>query len=386
MSDLKQIQVRQETLLHELHDVLSVEVRRTIEEEGSIEAFSDGVARVRGLLDAGIGDAVTFRRAKNNVGEGFVFDLDEKFVNCLVIRGDIIPGDRAEVNPSEKGLKIPVGDELLSGSEPFVISPSGSNFWDGSELKTKERQSIEKEAPGILKRDLITSQDQIYTGIELIDTQFPIHHGQRMLVLGDKESGKTTLMLEILNKIGTDRKESETLFVYVAVAKEAGQIRHIQKELNKISPNKSRAVLVATRSSDAASLHYAAPFAGATIAEYWAERGKRVVIVYDDLTQHAAAYRQIALLLQHSPGREAYPGDIFYLHSRLLERAAKLIPPQGSITAIPILETIEGDYVGYLPTNAISISDGQIILSSEIKYADPNSKGIDAFHSISRIR
>jgi F-type H+-transporting ATPase subunit alpha len=252
-------------------------------------------------------------------------------------------------------MSIPVGDSLLGR----VVNPLGEPLDDKGNIVSEIRNNLETRAPSIIARSSVNTS--LETGIKVVDSLVPIGHGQRELIIGDSKTGKTAIAIDaILNQKGKD-----TICIYVAIGQKRSSVARIHKLLNdKNSMNYS--IIVAATASDAASLQYIAPYAGCAMGEYFMSKGLRVLIVYDDLSKHAVSYRQLSLLLRRPPGREGYPGDVFYLHSRLLERAANMANDQGSLTALPIIETIQGDVSAYIPTNVISITDGQIFLESEL--------------------
>ena len=252
-------------------------------------------------------------------------------------------------------MSIPVGDALLGR----VVNPLGEPLDDKGSIASESRNNVETRAPSIIARSSVNTP--LETGIKVVDSLVPIGHGQRELIIGDSKTGKTAIAIDaILNQKGKD-----TICIYVAIGQKRSSVARIHKLLSdKNCMNYS--IIVAATASDAASLQYIAPYAGCSMGEYFMSKGLRVLIVYDDLSKHAVSYRQLSLLLRRPPGREGYPGDVFYLHSRLLERAANMANDQGSLTALPIIETIQGDVSAYIPTNVISITDGQIFLEMDL--------------------
>ena len=252
-------------------------------------------------------------------------------------------------------MSIPVGDALLGR----VVNPLGEPIDDKGSIASEIRNNVETRAPSIIARSSVNTP--LETGIKVVDSLVPIGHGQRELIIGDSKTGKTSIALDtILNQKGKD-----TICIYVAIGQKRSSVARIAKLLND-NNCMEYSIIVAATASDSASLQYIAPYSGCAMGEYFMEKGLRVLIIYDDLSKHAVSYRQLSLLLRRPPGREGYPGDVFYLHSRLLERAANMADDQGSLTALPIIETIQGDVSAYIPTNVISITDGQIFLESEL--------------------
>ncbi len=331
-----------------------VEVRHV----GEVKMVADGVALLSGLSDVMMGEMVYFPKQQSY---GFALNLTKENVGVVVL-GDwsqIEEGDTVE--STGKVLQVPVGEELVGR----VIDPLGRPLDGKGLIKTKETSLVEKIAPGVMLRQSV--RQPVQTGIKAIDSMIPIGRGQRELIIGDRGTGKTALAIDtILNQIGGD-----LICIYVAIGQKESKIAKIVAKLKEAGALDHTIVVVAG-ASDPAALVYLAPYAGCAMGEYFRDKGKDALIVYDDLSKHASAYRQIALLLRRPPGREAYPGDVFYLHSRLLERAAKMSDEQGggSLTALPIIETQAGDVSAYIPTNVISITDGQIYLEPDLFYAD----------------
>lgn len=289
----------------------------------------------------------------NNIS-GMVLSLQSNKVSCVVL------GDDSQIKPGQavfRGYKlmgVPVGEGLLGR----VVDPLGNPIDDLGAITSNEYSYIEKVAPSIISRSPVNTP--LETGIKVIDSMVPIGHGQRELIIGDMKTGKTAIALDtIINQKGTD-----TICIYVAIGQKRSSVARIRKIL-KEKDCLSYTIIVAATASDPAALQFIAPYSGCSMGEYFMERGLRVLCVYDDLSKHAVAYRQLSLLLRMPPGREGYPGDVFFLHSRLLERSANL-SNGGSLTALPVIETIQGDVSAYIPTNVISITDGQIVLESEL--------------------
>ena len=322
-------------------------------ETGTVIQVADGIARIHGLDNAMQGELLLFP------GEvyGMVMNLEEDNVGCVLL-GDsrsISEGDL--VKTTGRVVEVPVGDAMLGR----VVNALGQPIDDKGPIQTTKSRRIERVAPGVISRKSVDTPLQ--TGIKAIDAMVPIGRGQRELIIGDRQTGKTAIALDtIINQKGLD-----VYCIYVAIGQKASTVANIVKTLTEYEAM-SYTTIVASTASEMAPLQYIAPYAGCAIGEEWMEEGKDVLIIYDDLSKHAQAYRTLSLLLRRPPGREAYPGDVFYLHSRLLERAAKLSDELGggSLTALPIIETQAGDVSAYIPTNVISITDGQIYLETEM--------------------
>lgn len=322
-------------------------------EIGTVIQVGDGIALVYGLDNVMAGEVVIF----GNGVKGTVLNLNEQHVGVVILGEykDIKEGD--SVKRTNQVLKAPCGNGLLGR----IINPVGEPIDGKGPLNVTNYYPIEKEAPTIIDRDFVRTP--LETGIKAIDALVPIGRGQRELIVGDRQTGKTSIAIDtIIHQQGKD-----VICIYVPIGQKASSIAQIVKELED-KGSMEYTVIVAATASDNAPLLYIAPYAGCAIAEYFMDQGKDVLIVYDDLTKHAVAYREISLLLKRPPGREAYPGDVFYLHSRLLERASKVSSALGggSITALPIVETQAGDISSYIPTNVISITDGQIFLETDL--------------------
>ena len=328
----------------------------TSEEGGVVISSADGIVEVEGMDRAVYGEIVTFE----NGAKGMVESVEPGRLGIMLFDGAETVGVGTMVTRSGKRAGIPVGDGFLGR----VIDPLGEPIDGKGPIEAVGYNPIEKQAPGILERQSVDTP--LHTGILAIDSMFPIGRGQRELIIGDRQTGKTSIATDaILNQ-----KDTGVLCIYVAIGQKASSIARVAEDLKKHGAM-SYTTIVAATASDSAPLQYIAPYAGTALAEYFMAQGKSVLIVYDDLSKHAVAYRAISLLLRRSPGREAYPGDVFYLHSRLLERAAKLSDELGggSLTALPIIETQAGDVSAYIPTNVISITDGQIFLETELFHA-----------------
>ena len=340
-------------------------------ETGKVLTVGDGIARIGGLDFAEYGEIVVFESGV----KGMVQELSENHVGCIVFGNDreVEEGDR--VMRTGKTAGIPVGDGVVGR----VIDALGAPLDGGAPVEAQAYMPIESPAPGIIDRQPVDRP--LKTGILAIDSMFPIGRGQRELIIGDRQTGKTAIAVDaILNQKGQD-----VVCVYVAIGQKASSVARLTENLRRRGAM-DYTVVVASFAGDPASLQYIAPYSGCAVAEYFMNRGKDVLIVYDDLSKHAVAYRALSLLLGRSPGREAYPGDVFYLHSRLLERAAHLSDERGggSMTALPIVETQGGDVSAYIPTNIISITDGQIFLESSLFFAGQRP-AVNVGLSVSRV-
>ena len=343
----------------------------TSAEGGVVISSADGIVHVEGMNRAVYGEIVTF----DNGAKGMVESGDPEQLGIMLFDGAETVGVGTMVTRSGKRAGIPVGDAFLGR----VISPLGEPIDGKGPIEAVGYNPIEKQAPGILERQSVDTP--LHTGILAIDSMFPIGRGQRELIIGDRQTGKTSIATDaILNQ-----KNTGVLCIYVAIGQKASSIARVAGDLQKHGAM-SYTTIVAATASDSAPLQYIAPYAGTALAEYFMSQGKSVLIVYDDLSKHAVAYRAISLLLRRSPGREAYPGDVFYLHSRLLERSCRMRDDLGggSITALPIVETQAGDVSAYIPTNVISITDGQIFLESALFNAG-NRPAVNVGLSVSRV-
>ena len=343
----------------------------TSAEGGVVIASADGIVHVEGMNRAVYGEIVTF----DNGAKGMVESVDPEQLGIMLFDGAETVGVGTMVTRSGKRAGIPVGDGFLGR----VIDPLGEPIDGKGSIEAEGYNPIEKQAPGILERQSVDTP--LHTGILSIDSMFPIGRGQRELIIGDRQTGKTSIATDtILNQ-----KDTGVLCIYVAIGQKASSIARVAEDLKKHGAMGYTTIVAAT-ASDSAPLQYIAPYAGTALAEYFMAQGKSVLIVYDDLSKHAVAYRAISLLLRRSPGREAYPGDVFYLHSRLLERSCRMRDDLGggSITALPIVETQAGDVSAYIPTNVISITDGQIFLETALFNAG-NRPAVNVGLSVSRV-
>ena len=342
-----------------------------LEEMGTVVAVGDGVAEIEGIRDARMMEMVVFddtegKSLKDSMEEtgvlfGLVLNLEEESVKVVVLGDSFRVKEGMLVRRTGKLLSIPVGDQIIGR----VVNPLGEVL-DGRDAYKEERaMPIERVAYGVMERSSVN--EPIHTGIKAIDSMIPIGRGQRELIIGDRATGKTTVAIDTIINQKYEPKEKRPICIYVAIGQKESKTARIVQTL-KENDAMEYTVVVSTSAADPSPLQFLAPFAGAAIGEFFMEKGQDALIVFDDLSKHAVAYRQMSLLLRRPPGREAYPGDIFYLHSRLLERSAKLSPELGggSLTALPIIETQEGDVSAYIPTNVISITDGQIFLETDL--------------------
>jgi F-type H+-transporting ATPase subunit alpha len=343
----------------------------TPEETGQVLSVGDGIARVYGLSKVMAGELVEFPTGVR----GVVLNLEEDHVGVAVMGEDEGLHEGDEVKRTGAIAKVPVGDAMRGR----VVDALGNPVDGLGPIDTNEFRNVEMKAPGIVERRPV--QEPLYTGLKAIDAMTPIGRGQRELIIGDRQTGKTAIAIDtIINQL-----DGNVHCIYVAIGQKVSTVARVVDKLKEHNAMKHTTV-VAANASDPAPLQFLAPYSGVSIGEYYRDSGKHALVVYDDLSKHAVAYRQLSLLLRRPPGREAYPGDIFYLHSRLLERAAKLNEEHGggSLTALPIIETQAGDIAAYIPTNVISITDGQIYLEKDLFYAGIRP-AINVGLSISRV-
>ncbi|QNN23436.1 F0F1 ATP synthase subunit alpha [Planctomycetales bacterium ZRK34] len=351
-----------------------------ISEVGKVLEVGDGIARVYGLSGAMASEMLEFEGDDGSIVTGQVFNLEEDSVGAVLFGEYLKVKEGANVRSTGKLLSVPVGDALLGR----VVNPLGEAIDGRGPIESKDTRLLDIIAPGIAQRQPVTQPMQ--TGIKAVDSMIPIGRGQRELVIGDRKTGKTAVCIDtIINQkkyVGTD---NELICIYVAVGQKESTVAGVVETLRKHGAM-DYTIVVNAGSSDPAPLQYIAPYAGCAMGEYFMWQGKHVLCVYDDLSKQAVAYRQLSLLLRRPPGREAYPGDVFYLHSRLLERATKLSDELGggSLTALPVIETQEGDVSAYIPTNVISITDGQIYLEPELFFAGVRP-AINVGISVSRV-
>ena len=342
-----------------------------IEEVGRVVSIGDGITWVSGLPSVCMDEVLQIEDGS----EALVFQLSKSLVGAILIASTDALRSGLRVTRKGELLKIPVGDEMLGR----IIDPMGRPLDDGSPIKTNQRRSIDAQSPPIIDRDFVNRP--LYTGNKMIDTMIPIGKGQRQLLIGDNGLGKTSLALDMV----LNQREEDVYCVYVLIAQSRSSVLNIINSLKSFDALSYCCIVVAEASS-LPGMRFLAPFSGCAVAEYWMHRGKDALLILDDLTMHAHSYRELSLLLRRSPGREAFPPDIFYLHSRLLERASCLNADLGggSLTAIPIIETKEGELASYIPTNLISITDGQIYFDEQL-FSSGFLPAIDLTRSVSRV-
>ncbi|WP_156979806.1 F0F1 ATP synthase subunit alpha [Bacteriovorax sp. BAL6_X] len=333
--------------------IANFETKLQVDEVGTVLTVGDGVARVFGLKNVMAGELVEFATGT----KGMVLNLETNNVGVAILGDDPKITEGSTVKRTQKIVEVPVGDALLGR----VVDAIGNPIDGQGEIVSEHTRRVEIKAPGILGRKSV--HEPLQTGIKAIDAMIPIGRGQRELIIGDRKTGKTAVAIDtIINQKGKD-----VVCIYVAVGQKNSTVRQVQQKLKEAGAL-DYTIIVSATASNSAPLQYLAPYTGCTMGEYYRDSGKHALIVYDDLTKQAQAYRQLSLLLRRPPGREAFPGDVFYCHSRLLERAAKLSDDlgAGSLTALPVIETQEGDVSAYIPTNVISITDGQIFLEGDL--------------------
>ncbi len=360
----------------EISDIIKKEIEKAeefidVSEVGNVLSVGDGIARVYGLKNVMANELVEF---ENGV-IGMALNLEEDNVGVIVLGEDIGIKEGDTVKRTKRISQVPVGEAMVGR----VVNALGEAIDGKGPIESEHARRIEIKAPGIVQRQPV--KEPLQTGIKAIDAMIPIGRGQRELIIGDRQIGKTQIALDTI----INQKDTDVYCIYVAVGQKRSTVARIHKKLEEMGAMKYTTIVAAT-ASDPAPLQYIAPYSGVTMGEYFRDNGMHALIIYDDLTKHAQAYRQVSLLLRRPPGREAYPGDVFYLHSRLLERAAKLSDELGggSLTALPIIETQAGDVSAYIPTNVISITDGQIYLESDLFYAGTRP-AVNAGISVSRV-
>ncbi|HIW57085.1 MAG TPA: F0F1 ATP synthase subunit alpha [Firmicutes bacterium] len=352
-------------------EIQNFDTKTHVDEIGSIITLGDGIVSVYGLSEAVYGEMVIFETGV----KGMVQSLEADSVSCVLLGSDYGLHEGSKVKRSGRRAGVPVGDNLIGR----VVDATGAPIDGKGEIKTTEFYPVESPAPGVIERKSVSVP--LETGIMAIDSMFPIGRGQRELIIGDRQTGKTAIAVDTI----VNQKGKDVICIYVAIGQKASTVAKLVNDLEKHGAM-DYSVVVSASASDPAPLQYIAPYAGTAMAEYFMHQGKDVLIVYDDLSKHAVAYRAMSLLLERPPGREAYPGDVFYLHSRLLERSSRLDDEHGggSITALPIIETLAGDISAYIPTNVISITDGQIFLESELFFAGQRP-AVNVGLSVSRV-
>jgi len=340
-------------------------------ESGTVQQVGDGVARVQGLANVQTSELVEF---PNGV-MGMALNLEADNVGCVLFGDTTLIGEGDEVKRTQRIAEVPVGEELLGR----VVNPLGIPIDGKGPINTTQTLPIERKAPGVIDRQPV--KEALMTGLKVIDATVPIGRGQRELIIGDRQTGKTAIGVDAI----INQKNSGVKCIYVAVGQKASTVAKVVAELEANGAMEYTIVVSAT-ASDSAPMQFLAPYAGCSMGEYFRDKGEHALIIYDDLSKQAWAYREMSLVLRRPPGREAYPGDVFYLHSRLLERAAKMSDEKGagSLTALPVIEILEGDVSTFVPTNVISITDGQILLRPELFYAGQRP-AMDVGASVSRV-
>jgi F-type H+-transporting ATPase subunit alpha len=338
-----------------------LKTRPEIEEVGVVTRVGDGIAWIYGLSAAGYNEMLEIEGNDGNDVTAFAFNLGQDEIGAVILGDDTDVKAGAKARLSGKVLEVPVGPELVGR----VVDPLGNPLDGGEAIKGTKMARVERNAPGVMDRKHVN--EPLMTGIAAIDAMVPIGRGQRELIIGDRQTGKTAVAIDTM--INQHRQKTGVINIYVAVGQKLSKVARLIERLKREGVM-DQTIIVATSPADPAAMQYLAPYAGATMGEYFRDNGQHALIIYDDLSKHAVAYRQMSLLLRRPPGREAYPGDVFYLHSRLLERAAKLSDDLGggSMTALPIIETQAGEISAYIPTNVISITDGQIFMETNLFY------------------
>jgi F-type H+-transporting ATPase subunit alpha len=341
--------------------IAELKTRPEIESVGVVTRVGDGIAWIYGLSAAGYNEMLEIDGANGQKVTAFAFNLATDEIGAVLLGEDVNVKAGAKVRLSGQVLEVPVGPELVGR----VVDPLGNAIDGGEPIKAKLKSRVERPAPGVLDRKSV--HEPLMTGLVAIDAMVPIGRGQRELIIGDRQTGKTAIAIDTM--VNQAKQKTGVINVYVAIGQKLSKVAALQERLKREGVM-DQTIIVATGPSDPAAMLYLAPYAGAAMGEYFRDNKQHALIIYDDLTKHAQAYRQMSLLLRRPPGREAYPGDVFYLHSRLLERAAKLSDDlgAGSLTALPIIETQAGDISAYIPTNVISITDGQIFLETSLFY------------------
>jgi F-type H+/Na+-transporting ATPase subunit alpha len=352
--------VNMKDLAKEVREAIN-ELKRTasVEKTGVVTRVGDGVAWIYGLSAAGYSEMLEIEGANGETVSAFALNLMEDEIGAVLLGEDTKVKAGAKVRLSGKVIEVPVGPELVGR----VVDPLGRPLDDKGPIKTKLTGLVERPAPGVLARKSV--HEPLMTGLMAIDAMVPIGRGQRELIIGDRQTGKTAVAVDTM--INQARQKTGVINIYVAIGQKMSKVARLVERLEREGVMQ-QTIVVATSANDPAPLQYLAPYSGAAMGEYFRDNAQHALIIYDDLTKHAVAYRQMSLLLRRPPGREAYPGDVFYLHSRLLERAAKLSDAEGagSLTALPIVETQAGDISAFVPTNVISITDGQIFMETAL--------------------
>jgi F-type H+-transporting ATPase subunit alpha len=360
----------------EISKILKEQIRdfqsgMVVNEVGTVISVGDGIARVHGLDNVMAGELLDFPHGV----KGIALNLEEDNVGTVLFGEYTLISEGDIVQRTKRIMSVPVGESMIGR----VVNALGEPIDERGPISTTEFANIERLAPGVVDRQPV--KEPLQTGLKAIDSMIPIGRGQRELIIGDRQTGKTAIAIDAI----INQKNTDVICIYVAIGQKRSTVAQVVKTLTDYEVM-DKTIVVSASASDPATMQYIAPYAGCSIGEYFRDRGKHALVIYDDLSKHAAAYREISLLLRRPPGREAYPGDVFYLHSRLLERAAKMNAKNGggSLTALPIIETQAGDISGYIPTNVISITDGQIFLESDLFHAGIRP-AIHVGNSVSRV-
>jgi len=342
-----------------------------VSEVGTVISVGDGIARIHGLEKVMAGELLDFPHGV----KGIALNLEEDNIGAVLFGEYTLIGEGDTVQRTNRIMSVPVGEGLVGR----VVNALGEPLDDRGPVITTEYATIERLAPGVVDRQPV--KEPLQTGLKAIDAMIPIGRGQRELIIGDRQTGKTAIAIDTI----INQKDTDVISIYVAVGQKRSTVAQVVKTLTDHEVM-DRTIVVSASASDPATMQYIAPYCGCAMGEYFRDRGRHALVIYDDLSKHAAAYREISLLLRRPPGREAYPGDVFYLHSRLLERAAKMNDPSGggSLTALPVIETQAGDISAYIPTNVISITDGQIFLESDLFHAGVRP-AVNVGNSVSRV-
>ena len=341
--------------------IAELKTKPEIEKVGVVTRVGDGVVWIYGLSECGYSEMIEITATDGTAVTAFALNLGEDEIGAVILGDDTLIKSGASAKLTGKVLEVPVGPEMVGR----VVDPLGRPLDGKGAIKTTKTSRVERTAPGVLARKSV--HEPLMTGLTAIDAMVPIGRGQRELLIGDRQAGKTAVAIDTM--INQHRQNTGVINIYVAIGQKLSKVARLVERLKREGVME-QTIIVATSAADPASLQYLAPYAGCAMGEYFRDNKQHALIIYDDLTKHAAAYRQMSLLLRRPPGREAYPGDVFYLHSRLLERAAKLSDKlgAGSLTALPIIETQAGDISAYIPTNVISITDGQIFMETNLFY------------------
>jgi F-type H+/Na+-transporting ATPase subunit alpha len=343
----------------------------TVNEVGTVISVGDGIARVHGLDNVMAGELLDFPHGV----KGIALNLEEDNVGTVLFGEYTLISEGDVVHRTNRIMSVPVGEAMIGR----VVNALGEPIDERGPINTTEYSNIERIAPGVVDRQPV--KEPLQTGLKAIDSMIPIGRGQRELIIGDRQTGKTAIAIDTI----INQKNTDVICIYVAIGQKRSTVAQVVKTLTDYEVM-DKTIVVSASASDPATMQYIAPYSGCSIGEYFRDRGQHALVIYDDLSKHAVAYREISLLLRRPPGREAYPGDVFYLHSRLLERAAKMNAKSGggSLTALPIIETQAGDISGYIPTNVISITDGQIFLEADLFHAGIRP-AIHVGNSVSRV-